>query len=691
MKKIHPYIRVLILFWLLFSVVPLANASSQILNERQILGDGWVLFNAGDLDKAEQQFQLIKESKDSHIRFDSLLGLGYIRLKQNHLKAAQVIFSNLVKQKYNLEKTLPALLQSLHEGSEQRYGIAHKILNLNPSDVFALSVVAWHYYHKKKYPQARTYFTRLLKIAPNDSGAVIGLGYSLLHQNQHNRALQLIEQSPLEKNKEIIELKQILLSQMIQDSLEKKDIAQALSLYQKITDMDSPLFIPAVSHIATRLLDTLMINGNKKTAWNLAKQMADSKNEVLKDAATSFFFTHESAVLASQTKNSPDACYYNANSPHIEGFAYHFHRSGDPGTSQLDENIFPASFVLPVESGQEWRGSWVFKTLDSGTPKSSRTGSYYLNVNGDRSLAFLGNSADVQQFFLGWKKEGHLPLNLQVGTSPLNSDVSATPVFKFKTRLSDFRIEVHRESIEESILSYAGLKDPYGRSAWGRVTRNGSVIGKSLALNDDWWFSSDAGFDLYRGESVEDNHSWQLDLAIGQTSTWKKIWEFTWGGYAAYKHFDKNSNFFTYGHGGYYSPEYILSAGPLFRLKSIECKDFWIDIQISLGWMTEKVHGNAYYPLKDVSTSGLSSSALNDLNGQYDGNSEAGPTASIQMEGWKMLSPHIIAGVFGAYNHSPAYDEWLLGFGVSFSLKPLIAFWDKEPFQDKYQFRKVLY
>lgn len=505
MINIHSHTkRIYILCFVLF-LIPLTNVSSQPVNAGQILTDAWNSFNTGDLERAEKLFQSIKTSKDRHIRFDSLLGLGYIRLKQNQLQAAQGIFSSLVKQKYNLTKTLPALLQSLEGDPERQYDIARKILNLNPDDSFALTVAAWHHYHKKQYPKAQPYFTRLLKTAPDDVGSVIGLGYSLMHQDQYKKTFQLIERPSLEKNEQVLELKQILLSKMIQDELDNNNLSEALSFWQKAVTMKSSVYNPALSQAVSRLLDALMKNGDTTAAWHLAEQMAESKDKALKNAAASFYFTQDSAILAAQTMNSQGACYYNALSPRIEGFAYYAHRSGDPGTSQLDENILPVSFVLPVESGQEWRVSWVFKTMDSGTPKAFRTGSYYSNVNGDRPLSFLDNTADVQQLFLGWKKEGPLPLRLQIGTSPMNSDVSLTPVFNLKTRISDFRIEVHREGIEESILSYAGLKDPYGRSAWGRVTRNGGVIGRSFDLNADWWFSADTGFDLYRGENIEDN------------------------------------------------------------------------------------------------------------------------------------------------------------------------------------------
>lgn len=676
----------LLAFLLLFIhfLVPV-NRSLASLDERQILSEAWYLFNAGDMESARGKFMMIEQSDNGEIRSDARMGLGYIYLRQNRQKDAEAIFSGLVDNRHNLLKTLPALLQSLPEDSPRRYGISQDILSLNPSDAQALTVVAWHHYHQKEYQTSKVYFERLLEQRPDDNGAAVGLGYSLMHLDEVTQALEVVDQPAVEKTRPVIELKQSILSRLIRTAMEKGNTRHAISLFRQMveTDMNST----AASDASRHILATLMASGQDENAWEFAGELSASSHPALKESASWFYFTHGAPITAAQTFNDPETCHYNAGSPQVEAFAFRRHRSGDDGTSQLDETLFPISVILPVTTGQKWRVTWVSKQLNSGSPKAYQAGSYYLNINGDRPLSYLDNTADTQQVFLGWDKEGRIPVRAKIGTSPIDGAVDVTPVFQLDTQLSGVRINLHRESIEESILSYTGLEDPYGRAAWGRVTKNGGTVGKTFALDDGWWISSDGGFDIYRGENVINNHGWHLDLAMGRTLLWQNTWEITWGGYASYQHFDKNSNFFTYGHGGYYSPDYMISAGPLFRIKTIECRDFWLDAQFSAGWMIEQNSSIDRYPLKDVSTSGLSAAASEELLGTFAGSSKDGPTLSIQVEAGKAITKNISCGGFFSMNLSPEYDEWNVGIGVRISLEAMNGFFTHQLFQDNLEFR----
>lgn len=198
-----------------------------------------------------------------------------------------------------------------------------------------------------------------------------------------------------------------------------------------------------------------------------------------------------------------------------------------------------------------------------------------------------------------YKKEGRYPFKAAMGTSPIGGDVEITPLFEIETTVDGLEIDIHRSTVDESILSNAGLDDPYGDDAWGRVAKTGRKLKRTIIPCENGRLGARIGFDLYRDENVADNTAWTVDPALGETRGIGKKWELSYGVYGSYQHFERNSNFFTFGHGGYCSTDHMISTGPLVRIESRPCLDFYVDIQISEGWMWEQTADTAFYPEKN--------------------------------------------------------------------------------------------
>ena len=74
---------------------------------------------------------------------------------------------------------------------------------------------------------------------------------------------------------------------------------------------------------------------------------------------------------------------------------------------------------------------------------------------------------------LSYKGADKTPYRLEAGTTPIGASITPLPVFNAEVMIGSLRLNAHQESVKESVLSYVGLKDPYGDTHWGRVVRSG--------------------------------------------------------------------------------------------------------------------------------------------------------------------------------------------------------------------------
>ncbi len=154
-------------------------------------------------------------------------------------------------------------------------------------------------------------------------------------------------------------------------------------------------------------------------------------------------------------------------------------------------------------------------------------------------------------------------------------DLGVTPIgFRINTLLgglhwqhrsyrSRFGAHVTRRAVKDSLLSYAGLKDPDTKQEWGAVAKTGFNFDFTLG-DEKAGFYGDLGAHIYDGQAVADNSS-----AEAKAGFYFKLFDngstrFTTGLNGRWMAYEKNLNFFTLGHGGYFSPQqYVNVSLPL--------------------------------------------------------------------------------------------------------------------------------
>ena len=284
-----------------------------------------------------------------------------------------------------------------------------------------------------------------------------------------------------------------------------------------------------------------------------------------------------------------------ANPMLVAGLGVRAH-SGDEGLNRLTEVGVPVqgSFspwytgtasiaILPV---------W----LDAGSVNSSNLASFGANPllsAAKKSLAVSGEQTATGVGLLGGYTLGDF--SGQFGTSPLGFPVSnlvgmAAYAPKFFDNTLTVRIEGLRQPVTDSVLSYAGTHanlsgvnaiapGVFGTSPiWGGVVKTG---GHLTAFYDDQMYGAygGAGAAWLTGDNVSGNS--EIDALLGAYFRPFKYenWTLKTGISVYYAGYDKNLSGFSFGQGGYFSPqdyealtfpiEYTGHSGPWSYLASV--------------------------------------------------------------------------------------------------------------------------
>ncbi|ROR08878.1 cytochrome c-type biogenesis protein CcmH/NrfG [Erwinia sp. JUb26] len=262
---------------------------------------------------------------------------------------------------------------------------------------------------------------------------------------------------------------------------------------------------------------------------------------------------------------------------------------------------------------------------------------------------------------------------IDLGSTPLGQDLSTmVGGVKWAPKLTDYLTLIltgERRAVTDSLLSYVGVQDKLSGSNWGRVTKNG---GNALLSYDD----GDAGFYVgagaysYLGENVASNQSLVANAGAYVRPYHYDDRELKTGISLSWMDFKKNLSYYSYGQGGYFSPQNFVSvAFPIDYSQSYD--DLSVRIGGSAGYQAYTQDRSAYYPnnpewqsaLESAVTAGFAKEAY------YSGGSKSGIGYNLHAGADYKINKNITVGgqlgydTFGEYNESTAqlYFRYMLG------------------------------
>jgi hypothetical protein len=330
-------------------------------------------------------------------------------------------------------------------------------------------------------------------------------------------------------------------------------------------------------------------------------------------------------------------------------------RNGQAGFERmmLQESVLESSNIL---SGRI-RATIVAKSvfLDSASPDGESLLQFGMLPRGDTFEAPSANGfgADLQ---LSGTNFG-----MHIGSTPRGFLVrNVTGGFNIRPGGGPISLTFDRDSVRDTILAYAGVRDPLTKRVWGGVIANtGAVAGNWGDQKSGAYFN--LGFQHLTGESVQTNR--RIDGTLGT------YWQLASNSAGSLKagvnlfamHYAKNLRFFTMGHGGYFSPQrFFLFNVPVNWSGKANRLQYVVGTSIGSQSFTEEA--SPFYPM-DPLVQGkagpfypkLSSSGIN-YNIDFR-------TAYQVAENWFLVG-------FLNINNARFYSQQSAGISIKYSFRP---------------------
>lgn len=357
----------------------------------------------------------------------------------------------------------------------------------------------------------------------------------------------------------------------------------------------------------------------------------------------------------------------------IGGTAYARYRSGTVGFDRLTD--LEATFEASVVAAKHARFTVVARpvflsngTIDTAT-LSAETG--VIPVLG--TLPGNATATPQQQSASGVGGEIQMTtanLGISVGYTPYEFLVSnVIGHFNWRPAGGRFSLFADRDSVKETQLSYAGMRDPgsvtpfFAGNIWGGVISTGGGARVDAGNEKAGFYVSADGASL-TGYHVLSNL--KFEGTMGTYFRVKNIPQYgslNVGANFFGMHFSHNELGLTYGQGGYFSPQtYFLAAVPVTYSGHYLTKVHYL-INGSVGFQTFQSNGAAFYPLDRAIETGSG-------NAGYPSKTSTGFNYSINSEGSYQIADHWYAGGFLSGNNTNDYNTVTGGFFVRYLFKP---------------------
>ena len=223
--------------------------------------------------------------------------------------------------------------------------------------------------------------------------------------------------------------------------------------------------------------------------------------------------------------------------------------------------------------------------LSTGSGSAANLANFGTNplTSSSRALRDGQTSAAGVGLDLGY---GHEFASADIGTTPLGFQLAnVTGGIELAPSLASgltLRATLDRRAVTDSLLSYAGEKDPRTGTSWGGITRDHGHLQLELSVNSITYYVG-AGGGLLTGQNVRDNT--EVDAGAGfSVPVWSTgSQELRAGLDLAYATYNRNEQNFTFGSGGYFSPQNFVSGLIPITYRQTVSPDLSFNVGGSLG------------------------------------------------------------------------------------------------------------
>lgn len=277
-------------------------------------------------------------------------------------------------------------------------------------------------------------------------------------------------------------------------------------------------------------------------------------------------------------------------------------KPGDPGISDLRSLEVPVELVVPWGYEGHVLAHADTVRIDAGTlPAVYNDAAFYGKVQalGPASLARFPNGAPQQAtgvaLGLGYENDDW---RFDLGTTPIGFPVlDVVGGIKYSGKLAgfDYSADLARRPLTSSLLAYAGAHDPATGAVWGGVRSNGLSVWAGRDFFERLGLSFSGGAQLLQGRNVPVNTYLSFRTAVDWQFVDAPNTQLFAGAALSYWHYSQNLSGYTFGQGGYYSPQsYVALSLPLDWRGRLG--DFSYRLRPAVSYSVSRTDDSPFYP-----------------------------------------------------------------------------------------------
>lgn len=376
--------------------------------------------------------------------------------------------------------------------------------------------------------------------------------------------------------------------------------------------------------------------------------------------------TPDSAAPLPTKVNREIAALRQSTAPQVEGSAVLRARSGEQGASRLFEaSTRVAASVSPFGVGR--LGVAINPILISaGAPKEAAAANLGTNPLVVAEATAAGNIIVLPS--LDSRSQSGAGVSLFYDTGPISLDAGVTPMGFMRPNFTggvtarvglgeaQLRATVEQRPVTDSVLAYSGDRDPLTGVEWGGVVKRNVSLGGSANFGSAGAYV-DGAYRKLTGHNVASNTGYEINAGAYFRPIDSNGDQLQIGLNANMQAYDKNLRFFSFGHGGYFSPQQFVSVAlPVSYSKE---RERWrVKAGFSVGVQSYSEDSAPIFPNNPAAQQAIESYASGDstILARYDSASKTGIGLTGQLSGEYKFPGGTAAGgelsadTFGIYN-----------------------------------------
>ena len=349
-------------------------------------------------------------------------------------------------------------------------------------------------------------------------------------------------------------------------------------------------------------------------------------------------------------------------------------RSGESGLSALGELSGTAEYSTDFADGRIFARAQAV-ALDAGVP--SESSEFKFGRNGLLQARALVAETDPVLADIDSQHEAGVALSAGYRGDLVSADIGSTPVgfervqvvggVSVSPSLSQYakgKAWFERRPVTDSLLSYAGTRDPVTGGYWGAVMKTSGGLSVSYDKEGTGVYVEGAYSD-YDGVNVLENSGLELNVGGYLLAMSRKSADLKVGINGNYQTFDNNQNLYTFGHGGYFSPQSFLSVSFPVRYQ-LSTEQFEASASVSPGYQSFEQDSVPFFPTDAAAQGELDALALldSDVLAYHEGSSETGFGINLQGTTYFKIGPDTSIGGEVKLDTFGEYNEFVTMFGI---------------------------